>query len=186
MSIKLNTFITMYKIRKTDEEKLEFIKEHIKSDYIPFEKKADVAKAIIQASYYVNEKDINDNDIKKFHVDSVAKYMLTCMSIIDLYTDIERNKNEGKMLEDFNVLNEYGIFDVLIQNIQPRELKEFNMIIQMTADDLLTNEYEMHSFIRNQVERFGTLISTAVKPFIDQFDENTIKDLLSQINKPQG
>ena len=56
----------------------------------------------------------------------------------------------------------------------------------MTVDDLLTNEYEMHSFIRNQVERFGTLISTAVKPFIDQFDENTIKDLLSQINKPQG
>lgn len=186
MSIKLNAFITMYKIRKTDEEKLEFIKEHVKSDYIPFEKKADVAKAIVQVSYYVNEKDINDNDVKKFYVDSVAKYMLTCMSIIDLYTDIERNKKEGKILEDFNVLNEYGIFDVLIQNIQPRELKEFNMIIQMTVDDLLTNEYEAHSFIRNQVERFGSLIGASIKPFIDQFDENTIKDLLSQINKPQG
>lgn len=56
----------------------------------------------------------------------------------------------------------------------------------MTVDDLLTNEYETHSFIRNQVERFGSLIGASIKPFIDQFDENTIKDLLSQINKSQG
>ena len=58
------------------------------------------------------------------------------------------------------------------------------MVIQMTIDDLLTNEYEMHSFVRNQVERFGSLIGTVVKPFIDQFDKDTIEDLLSQINKP--
>ena len=129
MSTKLTAFITAYKFRKTDEEKMAFLKEHIKSDYVPFEKKADIAKAIVQASYYVKEKDINGNEVQKFRADSIAKYMLTCMSLLDLYTDIERNKNEGKMLEDFNVLNEYGIFDVLIQNIQPRELKEFNMII---------------------------------------------------------
>ena len=56
----------------------------------------------------------------------------------------------------------------------------------MTVDDLLTNEYEAHSFIRNQVERFGSLIGTTIKPLIDQFNEDTVKDLLSQINKPQG
>ena len=186
MSTKLTAFITAYKFRKTDEEKTDFLKEHIKSDYVPFEKKADIAKAIVQASYYVKEKDINGNEVQKFRADSIAKYMLTCMSLFDLYTDIERSKNEGKMLEDFNILNGYGIFDALIQNIQPRELKEFNMIMQMTVDDLLTNEYEAHSFIRNQVERFGSLIGTTIKPLIDQFNEDTVKDLLSQINKPQG
>lgn len=181
MSTKLTAFITAYKFRKTDEEKIAFLKEHIKSDYVPFEKKADIAKAIVQASYYVKEKDINGNEVQKFRADSIAKYMLTCMSLLDLYTDIERNKNEGKMLEDFNILNEYGIFDVLIQNIQPRELKEFNMIIQMTVDDLLTNEYEMHSFIRNQVERFGTLISTALSPIIEKLDVEEIKKVINEM-----
>ena len=183
--MKIAPFITLYKTKKTPDDQVEFVKEHIKADYVPFEKKADIAKAITQASYYVKEKDINNNEIQKFRADSVAKYMLTCMALIDLYTDIERNKNEGKVLEDFNKLNEHGIFDVIIQNMPQRELKEFNMVIQMTIDDLLTNEYEMHSFVRNQVERFGSLIGTVIKPFIDQFDKDTIEDLLSQINKPQ-
>lgn len=149
MSTKLTAFITAYKFRKTEEERISFLKEHIKTDYIPFEKKADIAKAIVQASYYVKEKDINGNEVQKFRADSIAKYMLTCMSLIDLYTDIDRNKNQGKMVEDFNILNEYGIFDAMIQNMPQRELKEFNMVIQMTIDDLLTNEYEIHSFISN-------------------------------------
>ena len=112
--MKIAPFITLYKTKKTPDDQVEFVKEHIKADYVPFEKKADIAKAITQASYYVKEKDINNNEIQKFRADSVAKYMLTCMALIDLYTDIERNKNEGKMLEDFNKLNEHGIFDVII------------------------------------------------------------------------
>ena len=101
--------------------------------------------------------------------------------MLDLYTDIERSKNEGKMLDDFNRLNGNGIFDMIIRNIDERELREFNMVIQMTADDLLANEYENHEFIKNQVERFGSLIGTSLKPILEGLDMSKIQEVISQI-----
>lgn len=179
--MKLTPFMTMYKTKKTPEKQAEFIKEHVKNDYVPYEKKADVAKAIVKASYYQRTKNRGEIEREEFHIDSVAKYMLTCLSMVDLYTDIERSKNEGKSLEEFNILNGSGILDLIIQNIDGRELKEFNMVLQMTCDDLMENEYENHAFIRAQVERFGSLISTALSPLIEKLDVEEIKKIISEV-----
>ena len=75
MSIKLSFFMTKYKMKKTDEERLQFVNEYIKNEYVPFETKADVAKAIVGTSYWRTEK-IDGNKRKVLHVDSVANYML--------------------------------------------------------------------------------------------------------------
>jgi len=64
-----------------------------------------MAKAIVGASYYRKEKTSDGKERLVFHVDSVAKYMLTCMSIIKLFTTIECSSNEGKTLDEFNLLN---------------------------------------------------------------------------------
>lgn len=179
MPIKLSFFMTKYKMKKTDEERLQFVREHIKNEYVPFETKADVAKAIVGASYWKTEK-VNGVQHRSLHVDSVANYMLKCMALVDLYTDIERQKNDGKMLDDFNTLNGSGILDMIIQNINPRELKEFNMVLQMTQDDIISNEFENHAFISQQVERFGQLFGTVVKPVIEQLDLSQIEKVIDQ------
>lgn len=179
MSIKLSFFMTKYKMKKTDEERLQFVKEYIKNEYVPFETKADVAKAIVDTSYWRTEK-IDGNKRKVLHVDSVANYMLKCMALVDLYTNIERQKNENKMLDDFNTLNGSGILDMIIQSINPRELKEFNMVLQMTQDDVIANEFENHAFISQQVERFGQLIGTALSPVIEQLDFEQIEKVIDQ------
>lgn len=179
--MKLTPFMTMYKTKKTPEKQVEFIKEHVKNDYVPYEKKADVAKAIVKASYYQRTKNRGEIEREELHIDSVAKYMLTCLSMVDLYTDIERSKNEGKSLEEFNILNGSGILDLIIQNIDDRELKEFNMVLQMTCDDLMANEYENHAFIRAQVERFGNLISATLSPIIEKLDVEEIKKIISEV-----
>lgn len=179
MSIKLSFFMTKYKMKKTYEERLQFVEEYIKNEYVPFETKADVAKAIVDTSYWRTEK-TDGNKRKVLHVDSVANYMLKCMALVDLYTDIERQKNEGKMLEDFNTLNGSGILDMIIQSINPRELKEFNMVLQMTQDDVIANEFENHAFISQQIERFGQLIGTALSPVIEQLDFEQIEKVIDQ------
>lgn len=179
--MKLTPFMTMYKTKRTPEKQVEFIKEHVKNDYVPYEKKADVAKAIVKASYYQRTKNRGEIEREELHIDSVAKYMLTCLSMVDLYTDIERSKNEGKSLEEFNTLNGSGVLDLIIQNIDDRELKEFNIVLQMTCDDLMANEYENHAFIRAQVERFGSLISTALSPLIEKLDVEEIKKIISEV-----
>ena len=171
--------MTKYKMKKTDEERLQFVKEYIKNEYVPFETKADVAKAIVDTSYKKKKK-IDGNKRKVLHVDSVANYMLKCMALVDLYTNIERQKNEGKMLEDFNTLNGSGILDMIIQSINPRELKEFNMVLQMTQDDVIANEFENHAFISQQIERFGQLIGTALSPVIAQLDFEQIEKVIDQ------
>lgn len=180
MSMKITSFMTQYKFKKTEEEKENMVKSHIKNEYVPFEKKADVAKAIVDASFYKDEVGADGSVRKVFHIDSVAKHMLMCMAVIDLYTDIDRSKGNGKMLEDFNVLNGSGILDLVLQNINPRELKEFNMVLQMVCDDVMSNEYEPHAFITKQVERFGELISVIMLPLIDKIDLNEIKNTIRQ------
>lgn len=170
-----------YKFRKTDEEKEKFIKQHLVDTYIPYEQKADVAKAIAEASYWRTEKDLDGKENKVLHIDSIAKYMLTCMSIVDLFTDIERQTNDGKMLEDFNTLNGSGIMDFIIQNVNQRELKEFNMILQLTCEDIISNEFENHAFISKQVDRFGKLIGFVIAPALEKIDVDKIKEVIKNI-----
>ena len=180
MSIKLSAFLTAYKFRKSDDEKEEIIKKHILNEYVPFEKKADVAKAIVETSYHQKIKDKYGNERTVLHVDSVGKFMLTCMAMLDLFTDIERSKGDGKMLEEFNALNSLGIFDMIINNLDQRELKEFNMVLQLTSDDFMTNEYENHAFITEQVERFGELIGATLSPVLAQLDTDKIEEIIDK------
>lgn len=168
-----------YKSKKSDEEKEKFVKQHINNVYVPYEHKANVAKAITDSCFWKKHTNSDGTIVTEMEIDSIAKHMLTCMAIVDLYTDIERQKSDGKMLEDFNTLNGSGVLDYIIQNIEERELKEFNMILQMTCDDIITNEYENHAFVRKQVDRFGELIGTILAPVISQLDTEKIESLIS-------
>ena len=181
MGTKLSAFMTAYKFRKTDEDKLKYLLQHLKHEYIPYEHKADMAKAIVDSSFYIIEKMPDGKDRRVFHINSIAKYMLTCMTIVKLFTTIECSSNEGKMLDDFNTLNQFGIIDMIIQNIDQRELKEFNAILQMTCDDVMTNEYEPHAYIKSQVERFGSLIGIALSPILKELDIEKIQEVIKGI-----
>lgn len=183
MSISLNSFFTLLNTKGNKNNVEDFVKSHIKDEYVPYEKKADAARAIIDASYWITEKEKGQKGQKRLHIDSVAKHMLTCITMLDLYTDIERSKIDGKVLEDFNRLNGSGIFDIIIRNIDERELREFNMVVQMTADDLIANEYEPHAFFKNQIERFGNLIGTSLKPVLEGLDLSKIQEVISQIGE---
>lgn len=181
MSIKITTLLAQCNVRKSNEEKLQIVKKYIKNEYVPYEKKADIAKAIIDNSYYKDEIGLDGKSHRILYVNSVAKYMLTCMSIVDLYTTIERSTGDGKMLEDFNKLNESGILDLVIQSVDERELKEFNMVLQMTSDDVMANEYENHAFISKQLDRFGEIFRVVVSPVLENIDLDKVKEVMAQI-----
>lgn len=178
MSIKITTLLAQCNVRKSNEEKLQIVKKYIKNEYVPYEKKADIAKAIIDNSYYKDEVGLDGKSHRILYINSVAKYMLTCMSIIDLYTTIERSTGDGKMLEDFNKLNESGILDLVIQSVDERELKEFNMVLQMTSDDVMANEYENHAFISKQLDRFREILEPIFSQAVSQLDLKQIDDVV--------
>lgn len=182
MAIKIDTFLNeLLDIHEFDDIN-KYVKTHIIKEYVPYEKKADIAKAIVDNCYWRTVTDVNGNKHKELHVDSVAKHMLFCMSVIKLFTDIECQYGDGKMLEDFNALNRPGVIDIIMQNINEREINEFRMLVQLTCDDVMTNEFENHAFIIKQVNRFGELVGTAIAPFVSQLDVDKIKEVINNIS----
>ena len=179
MSININDFIDNYKIITDDEKKEEYVCEHIINDYVSFATKIAMADAIATSAYWEETDDGSGGKEKNLHVNSPVKYMLTCMAFIKLYTDIEYNSDN--ILGCFDLLNEYDIFDIIIQNIKVKELKELNMLIQMACDDIISNEYENHAYITKQIYRFGNLIGTSLAPVIANIDSTQIEETIKRI-----
>ena len=178
-------FCKKYNETKVEQTKKELISSIINSHYVSYEMKITICEKVIENSYY---KKNNDKKTKRLYINSPAQYMLYCLYLLKEYTYIEIDFS--KSLEEFNLLNESELLDVIISNIPERELKEFRMILDMVENDALQNEYETHAFISNQVERFGELIGIVLKPAIEQLanalenmDEKTIDKI---INKLQG
>jgi hypothetical protein len=85
------------------------------------------------------------------------------------------------MLEAFDKLNSLGVFDLIVQCIDPRELKEFQMLVQMASDDIMVNEYEPHAFIKSQIDRFGALIGATLEPIMKGLDFDKIQAIATNI-----
>lgn len=134
--------------------------------YVPYEMKITICEKIIENSYY---KTIDREGVKtrKLHINSPVQYMLYCLWMVKQYTYIE--VDFSKSLEEFNLLNKFDILDFIYSRISEKELKEFQMILEMIEGDVMQNEYEPHAFISNQVERFGELFSAFANPALLKF-----------------
>ena len=162
----------------------EIICNHINDEYVLFENKVDAAKSIVDACYWDTEKDDFGNSRSVLNINSILKYYLTHMVILELFTDLEKSSDGKQMLDDFNQLNRRGIFKRINQNINSDELSEFNEILQMVCDDVIANEYEGHAFVTKPMERFKNLCIYVFQPILKELDFEKIKsELLSSMKQ---
>lgn len=186
--ITVDELVKKYNTLNNDDLKQKLIKSIVTTEYLPYELKATICEKIVETSYYIKVKDINGNEHKKLHVNSITNYMLYCLSLIDYYTTISIDYNES--LESFNKLNKTELLDVILNCIPEREIKEFRMILDMVESDLIQNEYETHAFISSQVERFGELAGLTLTPLLEQLinavnniDDKTIDKIMNGLKK---
>ena len=92
----------------------------------------------------------------QFKVDSCKKYLLYVGALLNTYTNIK--------------------FD---------EVAMFDSILNMKSNDLMTNYYEPHAFVREQVIKFAPLIHKwienflgAVEGVVNEIDMNKVKGLI--------
>lgn len=180
-------FCKKYNETNLEQTKQALIEKVMNPHYVPYEMKITICEKIIENSYYKK----NNDGIKKLHVNSPAQYMLYCLWLVKQYTNI--NIDLSNSLEEFNLLNENELIDIIVNNIPDKELKEFRMILDMVENDVMQNEYEIHSFISNQVERFGELFGRIAEPalnrvseVLDNMDEKTIDKLANKLNSLSG
>lgn len=176
--MKIDTFVVLYNTRKTQDDKSDAINNIMKNVHISYADKVDRAGIIAKNSYHIKKKDSNGVDREVFEQNSAAKYMLYSLTLVDLYTDLDIDFKQS--LEQFEKING-EILDAIINSIDVRERKEFQMLLEFACDDLIVNEYEPHAFIREQVERFGELFGAIVMPVFENLDIGKLEEVLKSI-----
>lgn len=161
--MKIKDFIERYNAIATDRLKEDYLKDnlHIKT-YLPFLTKVTLADKLAKVTNL-------DKDTGNVNVKSDVNYLLFCRMVVEQYTDLQV-ETEG-FYEEYDLLNESGLLDKIMQMIPEKEIAEFNTICDMKKSDLLQNKYENHAFIASQVERFGTLIGITLKPVLEKISE---------------
>lgn len=182
-------FCKKYNETNIEQTKVALIEKVMNMHYVSYEKKIAICEKIVENSYYKKVKTVEKDgiEVKKLHVNSPVSYMLYCLYLVKEYSNIE--VDFSKVLEEFNMLNESELLDIIISNISEKELKEFRMVLDMVESDTIQNEYESHAFISNQVERFGELFGHIVSPALEKFgeslqnmDEKTIDKMINKLN----
>lgn len=161
--IKISKFVAEYKKQATDNLRDAYVKRTLDvAQYIPYQKKMLFAENIVETTSWLRE----DKKKVKIMINSPVKYLLYCRCVVEAYTNLEAETENW--LEEYDLLNESGVLDVIFKMIPEKECNEFSTVLSMTYEDFITNNYEMHAFISGQVERFGNLTGIAIAPYLDK------------------
>lgn len=145
----LDYFIAGYN-KAQDKEK--YVGKHITKSYMKYEDKIAEANKIVDLTYY-------DHDVepKVFHKNSPLQYQLFVLRVLKNYTDIEIN--EINAAEDFNALNRIGAIDDIFAAIPEREIKEFETVLHMVEDDIMTNERSLVGWLNGKLDALSYLLA---------------------------
>ena len=164
--ITIKTFCKEYNNRATDTLKKQYIKDNLEIvPYVPF-----VAKdALISNLLKITMIDKETGNVK---VNSSAEYLLMTRILIENYTNLTV-ETDG-FYEEYDELKKSGLFNILLIGhddtaplIPMKEITEFKFLLSQKKADLMTNRYEIHSFITEQVDRFKTLGEVTLTPLVE-------------------
>ena len=199
--MKIKEFCKEYSNR-IDKLKGDYLKENLKiTTYLPFIKKDALAQNIVNATTYKFEDytkedgTIGRRRTNQIQVNSTAQMLLFYRVIIENYTNLEV-ETEG-FYEEYDALNESGVLFELTADfeghpslIPAKEISELRGMIDLKQRDIMTNQYEIHSYISNQIERITQVGSIVLKPVLDKLatelenmDESKIEKLSKVLEK---
>ena len=177
--MKIKEFCKEYSNR-IDKLKGDYLKENLKiTTYLPFIKKDALAQNIVNATTYKFEDYTKEDGTtgrrrtNQIQVNSTAQMLLFYRVVIENYTDLEV-ETEG-FYEEYDALSESGVLFELTADfeghpslIPAREISELRGMVDLKQRDIMTNQYEIHSYISNQIERITEVGSIVLKPVLDK------------------
>lgn len=195
--MKIKEFCKEYSNR-IDKLKGDYLKENLKiTTYLPFIKKDALAQNIVNATTYKFEDYTKEDGTSgrrrtnQIQVNSTAQMLLFYRVIIENYTDLEV-ETEG-FYEEYDALNESGVlFELTVDFeghpslIPANEISELRGMIDLKQRDIMTNQYEIHSYVSNQIERITEVGSIVLKPVLDKLSnelENMDDSKIEKLSK---
>lgn len=172
--VSVKEFVKTIKNRASEDARRVYIEGTLAvKDYERYEVVCAICDQIIANSYFTTDG--------QFKVDSCKKYLLYVSALLNTYTNIRFDEND--MLGDFNLLQRYGLIDVIINYIPEAQVTMFDSVLNMKSNDIMTNYYEPHAFVKEQLVKFAPLIHDWIESFLGAAEE-MIKDI--DINKIKG
>ena len=174
----IKEFVEKYNAIATDRLKEDYLNNnlHIKT-YLPFLTKVTLADKLAKVTML-------DKDTGNVNVKSDVNYLLFCRMIVEQYTDLQV-ETEG-FYEEYDLLNEFGLLDKIMQKIPEKEIAEFKMICDMKKDDIIFNQSTPKAFINQQIERITNIASITLKPVLDKLAtelENIDDEKITKLSK---
>ena len=156
-NIEVKDFVDRYVKFNTTTAKESYLKTAVKFvDYMNFEIVEVLCDQILANSCI----DKNGN----VKVDTCKKYLMYIYVIFDQYTNITVHSN--KWLEEFNLLSKAGLVEAVCQLMPENLITTLDSVLKMKTDDMMTNYYEPHAFISNQVIKYVPMIHGVIDKFL--------------------
>lgn len=172
--VSVKEFVKTIKNRASEDARRVYIEGTLAvKDYEKYEVICAICDQIIANSYFTTDG--------QFKVDSCKKYLLYVSALLNTYTNIKFDEND--MLGDFNLLQRYGLIDVIINYIPEAQVAMFDSVLNMKSNDIMTNYYEPHAFVKEQLVKFAPLIHGWIESLLGAAEE-MIKDI--DVNKIKG
>ena len=191
--MKLLEFVEKYNNMANNTSKEQLLSKIKITPYVSIIKKDAYAQLIIDKTTFEQES-YDDNGTTKYRktdkirINSVAQYVQFCRAVIELYTDLEIDKDDKGFVKGYDALKSSGLLDILMVGsdkadplIPMSELSEFKTILTMKQSDTQFNETTTQAFISKQIGRISDLANATLTPLLDvvskKLDEIPKEDL---------
>ena len=171
---------------KSENIKSNMLKELLKvKEYVSVVEKINLADGVVRVSIHEHDKDGKEIG---FRINSIAKYIFHIMGMIELYTNIEIDRKN--VFDEYDLLSKSGLLSEITELIGKDEIEECHAWLEMAWNDALQNYFTPAAFIKEQVERFGTLAGVTLSPILEQaakalenLDDEKVKAIVDAIGK---
>lgn len=170
--VTVKEFVFGVKNRSSEEARRIYIEGTLAvKDFERYEVVCGICDNLVEQAYFTHDKDGNRTGFK---ADSCKKYLLYIAALLNTYTNIQFDPEDA--LGDFNFLCKYGLVDVIISYIPESQIAMFDSVLNMKSNDVMTNYYEPHAFVREQVLKFAPGIHMWLEQFLGAV-EDVVKDV---------
>ena len=175
--ITIKKFVEGYSNCATQQLKDKYVKDNLEIvPYVPFVTKDALINNLLKITMF-------DKETGNVKVNSSAEYLLMTRIFIENYTNLTVETNG--FFEEYDELKKSGLFDILLighDDVTPlipmEEIAEFKFLLAKKKEDILTNKYEIHSFITEQIDRFKALGEATLIPLA-----NVVKEKLDGLSE---
>lgn len=147
--MNVNEFIEKYK-NSNDKEK--YLAKHITNKYVSYATKIDECKRIIESTSY---KMIGEQ--KVYYKNTPGQYFQFVLRLIFNYTDISIGED---IVSDYDLLNEQGLINIIIDTIPKSEYEEWRTILAMCDEDFYENTRSIPSLIDIKFEEIRLMLES--------------------------